>query len=101
MREVELSHASEPDAEVEDGLLDILFMHAQTRSERLRNFPKIYSGSHLGSPKFSCSRGRIVSLASEENVAVEADGELLGRVPCRIEIRPSALQILARASEKG
>jgi len=90
-----------PEAKIEDGLLDILFMHEQTRSERLRNFPKIYSGSHLGSPKFSCSRGRSISLTSEENVALEADGELLGRLPCRIEILPSALQVRARPPEKG
>jgi len=90
-----------PEAKVEDGLLDILFMHEQTRSERLRNFPKIYSGSHLGSPKFNCSRGRSVSLTSEENVALEADGELLGRLPCRIEVLPSALQVRARPPEKG
>jgi len=90
-----------PEAKIEDGLLDILFMHEQTRSERLRNFPKIYSGSHLGSPKFSCSRGRSISLTSEENVALEADGELLGRLPCRIEVLPSALQVRVRPPEKG
>ena len=90
-----------PGAKVDDGLLDILFMHAQTRSERLRNFPKIYSGTHLGSPKFSCFRGRSVSLTSAENVAVEADGELLGQMPCRIEILPSAIQLRARSPEKG
>jgi len=90
-----------PEAKVDDGLLDILFMHAQTRSERLRNFPKIYSGNHLGSPKFSCFRGRRVSLTSTENVAIEADGELLGCLPCRIEVLPSALHVLARPAEKG
>jgi YegS/Rv2252/BmrU family lipid kinase len=90
-----------PGAKVDDGLLDILFMHAQSRSERLRNFPKIYSGSHLGSPKFTCFRGRFISLASEEEVALEADGELLGKMPCRIEILPSAIQVRARRAEKG
>lgn len=90
-----------PAAEVDDGFLDILFMHAQTRFERLRNFPKIYSGSHLGSPKFHCVRGRSVSLMSTENVAIEADGELLGCLPCRIEVLPSVLQVLARPAEKG
>ena len=29
-----------PAAEVDDGFLDILFMHGQTRTERLRNFPR-------------------------------------------------------------
>jgi diacylglycerol kinase (ATP) len=82
-----------PQATVEDGRLDILFMHGQTLAERLRNFPKIYSGTHLGSPKFSCLRGRSISLASEEPVSFEADGEMFGHLPCRIEVVPSALEL--------
>lgn len=82
-----------PQATVEDGRLDILFMHGQTRFERLRNFPKIYSGTHLGSPKFSCLRGRSISLGSEESVSFEADGEMFGRLPCRIDVLPSALEM--------
>ena len=82
-----------PQATVEDGRLDILFMHGQTLAERLRNFPKIYSGTHLGSPKFSCLRGRSISLASEEPVSFEADGEMFGYLPCRIEVLPAALEL--------
>ncbi len=90
-----------PGAAVEDGWLDILFMHGQTLSERLRNFPKIYSGAHLRSPKFSCFRGLSVSLASEEPVSFEADGELIGHLPCRIEIVPSALELRAAVPATG
>src|SRR5512141_998918 len=82
-----------PEATVEDGRLDILFMHGQALAERLRNFPKIYSGTHLGSPKFSCRRGRSLSLSSDEPVAFEADGELFGYLPCRIEVLPAALEL--------
>lgn len=82
-----------PDAEVDDGRFDVLFMHGQTLPERLRNFPKIYSGRHLASPKFGCLRARSLSMASEETVPFEADGEPLGCLPCRIEILPSALEI--------
>ena len=82
-----------PQATVEDGRLDILFMHGQTLPERLRNFPKIYSGTHLESPKFSCLRGRSISLASRESVPFEADGEMFGYLPCRIEVLPSALEL--------
>lgn len=82
-----------PRAMVDDGELDILFMHGQTLAERLRNFPKIYSGTHLGSPKFSCLRGRSISLASEDRVSFEADGEPFGHLPCRIEVVPAALEV--------
>jgi diacylglycerol kinase (ATP) len=82
-----------PQATVEDGRLDILFMHGQTLPERLRNFPKIYSGTHLESPKFSCFRGQSISLASEESISFEADGEWLGYLPCRIEVLPAVLEL--------
>jgi YegS/Rv2252/BmrU family lipid kinase len=84
-----------PRAMVDDGELDILLMHGQTLPERLRNFPKIYSGTHLGSPKFGYLRGRSISLASEDRVAFEADGEPFGHLPCRIEVVPAALEIRA------
>jgi YegS/Rv2252/BmrU family lipid kinase len=84
-----------PQATVEDGRLDILFMHGQTLPERLRNFPKIYSGTHLGSPQFSCLRGQSISLASRESVSFEADGEMFGYLPCRIDVLPSAQELRA------
>jgi diacylglycerol kinase family enzyme len=84
-----------PRASVEDGELDIVFMHGQTLAERLRNFPKIYSGTHLESPKFGYLRGRSLSLASEDRVSFEADGEPFGHLPCRIEVVPAALEVRA------
>lgn len=82
-----------PRAAVDDGALDILLMRGQTLAERLRNFPKIYSGTHLGSPKFGYLRGRSISLSSDEPVPFEADGEPFGNLPCRIEVVPGALEL--------
>jgi len=89
-----------PAALVGDGRLDILFMHGQTLFERLRNFPKIYSGRHLDSPRFTYLRARTIALASEEPVSFEADGEPFGRLPCRIEVLPAALALRAPADRK-
>ena len=88
-----------PYAKVNDGLFDILLMHKQFISQRLWNFPKIYTGRHLASSKFSYYRGKSVTLSSSENVTLEADGEFLGSLPCSIEILPSALQIRLTISE--
>jgi len=90
-----------PQADVGDGLLDFLFIHEQTLVERLRNFPKIYGGSHIASPKFSYFRGKSLALTSEEDISFEADGELLGHLPCRVEILPSALRVLALPAREG
>ncbi len=87
-----------PRADFADGLLDFLFMHEQTLVQRLRNFPKIYSGCHVEMPKFQYLRGRRLSMTAKEKVLFEADGELLGCLPCDVEIRPSALQVRAVCS---
>ena len=90
-----------PQAKVDDGLFDILLIHEQSIPQRLWNFPKIYSGRHIDSPKFSYYRGKSVVLTSSESVLFEADGELLGSLPCAIEIMPFALQVRFKSSEKG
>lgn len=84
-----------PRADVGDGLLDFLLMHEQTLAQRLRNFPKIYSGRHVHLPQFQYLQGRRLSLTSKEKVLFEADGELLGCLPCDVEIWPAALQVRA------
>ncbi|MGD0783385.1 MAG: diacylglycerol kinase family protein, partial [Candidatus Aminicenantales bacterium] len=57
-----------PSADTADGRLDILFMGAQSRLQRFRNFPKIYSGRHLDSPHFGLTRGARLFLSSESEV---------------------------------
>jgi diacylglycerol kinase (ATP) len=88
-----------PDAEVDDGLFDILLIHGQSIPQRLWNFPKIYSGRHTDSPKFSIYRGERVDISSSRRVLVEADGELLGSLPCTVEMVPSALLVRAAFPE--
>ena len=88
-----------PRAELGDGLFDILFLPAQRRLERLRNFLKIYSGTHIALPQFDYVQGRTITLSSPEEVAFEADGELWGSLPCRVEIVPGLLQILSPGRE--
>jgi YegS/Rv2252/BmrU family lipid kinase len=77
-----------PRARVDDGLLDIVLIHRQRIPSRLLNFPRIYFGTHINLPWISYFQGHHVSVSSEENVPVESDGELLGHLPCSLEILP-------------
>jgi diacylglycerol kinase family enzyme len=40
-------------------------------------------------------------MTSKEKVLFEADGELLGCLPCDVEIHPSAFQVRAVCSNSG
>jgi YegS/Rv2252/BmrU family lipid kinase len=82
-----------PGARVDDRVLDVLLMEDLSLAQRLRGFAKIYSGKHIDLPSFSCFSTKSMTITSIENVLVEADGELLGTTPCRVEILPSVLPV--------
>lgn len=82
-------------AKVNDSLLDVLLIHEQTTLQRLRTFPKIYSGKHLNSKHFSYYQAREISISSNELVPIEADGERFGNLPCKVKVLPNELKVFA------
>ncbi len=82
-----------PDAELDDGELDLLIVHALSKPRFLRLFPRVFAGSHVGEPEVEITRVRTVSLAAADVVAY-ADGERVGSLPVEVEIVPGALRIL-------
>ena len=70
-----------PDAVPDDGLLDICIVHRTTRVQLLKTLPKAYTGAHVKSPFVEMGRGRAFHFASEQPMAVYADGEPLTRTP--------------------
>jgi YegS/Rv2252/BmrU family lipid kinase len=82
-----------PRARVDDGLLDVVLIHKQWIPARLWNFPKIYVGKHVDLSWVSYLQARRILVSSDERVRAEADGELLGSVPCAIEVLPRVLRL--------
>ncbi len=83
-----------PDAQLDDGLLDVLVVHEISIPQFLRVFPRVFSGSHLGHPAVQILRGRVVRLEAEGIVAY-ADGERFAPLPLTVEVVPDALRVLA------
>jgi diacylglycerol kinase (ATP) len=67
-----------------------------TRFELLRLLPKIYAGQHLNHPKVHSRYARVLELRAEPPAYVEAEGELIGRTPIKLELYPRALRVAAR-----
>ncbi len=86
------------DADLSDGLLDVLIIHELSVFKRLVSFPKIYQGKHLQLNCCSYLRGKRISITSPHPLPVAADGEMLGVTPIEIEILPGRLRILCQAS---
>lgn len=83
-----------PDAELDDGLFDVMVVRRLTRIQFLRLFPSVFKGTHLGDPRVAIHRAKTVRIEAAGVVAY-ADGERLGAMPVDIEIVPGALRVLA------
>lgn len=85
-----------PDAEVDDGLFDVLTMGDLTFLEALRLGGFIYRGAHLQLPKIGVQRAKRVAIDpvdERDNVLLDVDGEAPGRLPATFTILPGALQV--------
>jgi diacylglycerol kinase (ATP) len=83
-----------PQAQLDDGQLDLCFVPAMSRSFVLRYFHRIYSGTHLLVPKVRYFRTRQVFVESAEPVAIYADGEFLCQTPAEISTASKALRVI-------
>ena len=90
-----------PDADVGDGLLDVVTIGDVTKRDLVLTMPKIYRGTHLPHPKAEALRGRVVTVETDEPVPVELDGEQPGTTPARFEVLPGALQLRVPAASPG
>ena len=82
-----------PDAEPDDGRLDVLLIGDVTKADFVRTFPKIYRGKHLSHPKIDLLRGEAVQVDAVPAVPIVLDGEQPGTTPARFELVPRALQV--------
>jgi diacylglycerol kinase (ATP) len=83
-----------PDADVTDGLFDVMIVHALSIPSFLRVFPKVYSGTHTTHPAVEIHRARRVRLEAS-GIHSQADGETFADLPIDAEVVPGALRVVA------
>ena len=83
-----------PNADPCDGLFDVIIIGDVTKPDLLRSLPRIYKGTHLTHPKVMVKRTNLITISSDEPMAIQADGDLLGEAPARFTVLPSVLNIL-------
>ncbi|MDF2444668.1 MAG: diacylglycerol kinase [Subtercola sp.] len=85
-----------PDAQLDDGQLDLFIVAPLSRVRFLRLFPKVFKGTHAGLPVVSLSRVRTVTISEASgDIVAYADGERVGPLPVTVSVRPGALRVLA------
>jgi len=66
-----------PKAQLDDGKLDIVAIHACSRWELALKLPKVLAGKHIGDRRVFHQQAGRVKVESRDEVVVEGDGELL------------------------
>lgn len=86
-----------PDAELDDGQLDVCVVGPVSRPDFLWSFPKVFRGTHVHHPAVQMQRGREVVIESlDASVPIElyGSGERIGPLPARLEAVPGALRVM-------
>ena len=83
-----------PDADLSDGLLDVLIIGDLSKPDLLWSLPRVYRGTHLTHPKVTLKKAREIEIRSDDSISLQADGELLGGLPARVYVLPSLLNIV-------
>lgn len=83
-----------PQAQMDDGLFDVVTIGDLGRVETLRVFPSVYSGAHLKHPKVSVYRAREVSVEASPARTSHLGGEVGPQTPVTLRILPRAFRML-------
>ncbi len=83
-----------PDAQIDDGLLDLCLVRRTTRLQLLKTLPRAYTGSHVRSAYVETARAAQFMFESEHQLKVYADGEFLTRTPVTFALANEKLRIV-------
>lgn len=90
-----------PDAQLDDGELDVCVVGPVSRPAFLWSFPKVFRGTHVSHPAVTMLRGReivIESLDPSLPIELYGAGERVGPLPARLVSVPGALRVMVPAS---
>lgn len=83
-----------PDAELDDGLLDVVVIGDLSKWTFATQLPKVFKGQHTEHPKVEVFRAREVRISCERQFDVYADGDRIGELPATITVEPKALRVI-------
>ncbi|HWH94675.1 MAG TPA: diacylglycerol kinase family protein [Baekduia sp.] len=87
-----------PDAELDDGLLDVVMCWPRSRRDFLAGLRQVFKGTHLQRERISLLRGAEVRVAADRPFTVYADGDPIGELPVTIRAVPGAIRVLLPAA---
>ncbi len=83
-----------PDAELDDGKLDVVCVAEVGKLRYLANLPKVFKGRHVDNEEVTVRRAAEVEIDADRPFAVYADGDHLADLPATIRVLPHALNVI-------
>ncbi|MBN1402552.1 MAG: diacylglycerol kinase family lipid kinase [Anaerolineae bacterium] len=83
-----------PQAQLDDGLLDLYIFKGGSILDILRYIGLILLGKHIGHPKIESYRVRRVEIRAGKSLPYHVDGNPAGHTPVHIEVLPKALRVI-------
>ena len=84
-----------PQAELDDGLLDVVATGVASKLRFLRKLPLVFKGAHLDEPNVTVFKGAEIEVAADRPFEIYGDGDPIGATPARITVRPRCLRVIA------
>ena len=84
-----------PNAELDDGLFDVVMIGDVSKLRFLGGMPKALKGTHVEEEEVTVERAAEVEVSADRPFAVYADGEHLTDLPARLRVLPRALTMIA------
>ena len=85
-----------PDAKINDGFLDVINIGDIKTAKIILKAYTLYRGTHLELPEVADTLAKRIEARPQndnDEIHIEVDGELLGKLPVTYEIKPAALKI--------
>jgi YegS/Rv2252/BmrU family lipid kinase len=83
-----------PEAELDDGILDVFVSKESSKLTFLRGIPKVFRGTHVDSPYVDTMRGEVVEVSSDRPFVVYADGDPIAATPTTMRVERRCLRVI-------
>ncbi len=82
-----------PNAEIDDGLLDVTLLDKATRRRLIQCFPKIFTGEHIHMDEVEQFKAKKITVETDIPKVLTPDGELMGITPVQVECLHKAVPV--------
>jgi YegS/Rv2252/BmrU family lipid kinase len=83
-----------PDAQLDDGMLDVVTIGDIPKHKYLGSVPKVFTGAHVREPGVDIVRCQEVAFHADRPFNVQADGDPIADLPATVRVQPGALRVM-------